>query len=111
MAGNTTGHGGDVRGPAHHFHLRHVAMAHLAGKAGFEMRAMAPIDKTGNGIDRLPGNGLPGLSECSQLLNRRLVGRYSSVAAHAGLCSRQRHQVARLRIGMTKLAGELKAQM
>ncbi len=111
MAGNTTGHGGDVCGPAHHFHLRHIAMAHLAAKAGFEVRTMTPIDKTGNGIDRLPGNRLSRLGECSQLLNRRLVSRYSSVAAHAGLCNRQRHQVARLRVGMTELAGKLKAQM
>ncbi len=111
MARHAAGHGRDVRCPAHRFHLRHLAVAHLAGEASFEMRTMAPIDKAGDRINRLPGDWLLGFGECRQLLNTRLVDRYRSVASHAGLRCRQRHQIAWLRVGMAKLAGELKAQM
>ena len=111
MARDTACHGGYVSGLGDHFHLRHIAMAHFTGDAPLKMRSMAPIDKAGHRINRFPGNWHFFLRELSQLLNRGLVDGHARVTSHAGFCSRYRHSIAWLRIGVAEGTGKAKAHV
>ena len=100
VALQTTRHRGDIRRLYQDVHLCNRPVTVPALLAGFQMGAMIPVDLGRDTINTHPGNRLFGFGEFSELLNGRLVLGDVDVTRHAARRCRERHVIARVRIGM-----------
>ena len=81
----------DVLHLLHRVHLRHIAVASVAGDLGVgDVLLVAEIHEAGQAVDPPPGNGFALVVEFLQLLDVRAVGFDVGVAAHARRGWRQR---------------------
>ena len=103
MAFDATGHGCDVGGALEDWHPAHLAVTRIAFHARFQMGPVIPEHPSGHNVYAYPRNCLFGLREFRQLLNVCSVLADGAVAFHAFACSRQRHPIPWVGIGMAFL--------
>jgi hypothetical protein len=102
------GYGGRFR---HDLQVTDVPMTRLALNAGLQMLAMGPGNSRQHLVDTYPGDRLLRPGVLRKLLDRGPASDHRGVAAHAGGGSRQRHLIARRRVGMTEQALQTHADM
>ena len=101
----------DVGGRSQNIHLADFSMARFALHAYFQMRTMIPEDPTRNNVDANPRDGLFGLRESSESLNRWFFLADRPVTFHAAIRCGKHHAVAGFRVRMALLTFHIERQM